>query len=353
MSIFKSNIEKIMDNFKKVGIVLASFVACTSAQAIDIVTTGDTTLSIGGYIKAEAISNMPEKGDSSIEMAVNQSRINLKTTKMIEGQKVTGFIEGDFYGNGTGFGSRSRPELRLRHAYVKANKFTIGKTWNGQFIGAYPLQNEMLDFFGTGFGTIVGANNIRPDLVIRYTNNGLNLTAQDPVYDDANMPDLVASYGGKATSNISYLVAATARDTKNGNDSDIGLGASLAGKMVIGDGSLHASVFTGEGMGAYSTLCSSGADCDAENGDLVSQTGFSVGYNHNFTEKLRGNVRYGEINVDDSADTSLQLTTANLIYRYAPEIDFGIEWREYSKDYISPNHRPEGQQVEIMAKYTF
>ena len=56
-----------MDNFKKVGIVLASFVACTSAQAIYIVTNGDTTLSIRGYVKVEAISNMPEKGDSTIE----------------------------------------------------------------------------------------------------------------------------------------------------------------------------------------------------------------------------------------------------------------------------------------------
>lgn len=352
MPILKSNIEKIMDNFKKVGIVLASFVACTSAHAIDIVTTGDTTFSVGGYIKAEAISNMPEKGDSSLETSVRQSRLNMKTTTLVADKKLTAFIEGDFYGEYTGFNSGT-PELRLRHAYVQVDKFTIGKTWNGQFVGAYPLQNEMLDFFGTGFGTIVGAANVRPDLVVRYTNKGLNLTAQDPVYDDANMPDLVASYGGKAASNISYLAAATARDTKNGNDSDIGFGVSLAGKMVIGDGSLHASVFTGEGMGVYSTLCSSGADCDAENGDLVSQTGFSVGYNHNFSEKLRGNVRYGEINVDDSADTSLKLTTANLIYRYAPEVDFGIEWRDYSEDYISPNHRPEGQQVELMAKYTF
>ena len=77
---------------------------------------------------------MPEKGDSTIEMAVNQSRINLKTTKMFEGQKVTGFIEEDFYGN------------------------------------------------GTGFGTFGSASNVHPDLVIRYSYNGLSLTAQDPVY---------------------------------------------------------------------------------------------------------------------------------------------------------------------------
>ena len=341
-----------MDNFKKVGIVLASFVACTSAQAIDIVTSGDTTLSIGGYIKVEAISNMPEKGDSTIETAVNQSRINLKTTKMIEGQKVTGFIEGDFYGNGTGFGSRSKPELRLRHAYVKANKFTVGKTWNGQFISAYPMLNEQIDFFGTGFGTFGSASNVRPDLVVRYSNNGLNLTAQDPVYQDANLPDLVASYTGKA-SIVTYSVAATAREVANGNDSDIGMGVSLVGKMAIGNGSLHASLYTGEGMGVYSSVCGVGASCDAENGELVSQTGFSVGYNHKLTEKLHGNLRYGEINVDDSADTSITNTSANLIYKYSPEVDFGIEWRDYSKDYISPNHRPEGQQVEIMAKYTF
>ena len=51
MAILKSNIEKVMDNFKKVGIVLASFVACTSAQAIDIIKTGDITLSIGVILK--------------------------------------------------------------------------------------------------------------------------------------------------------------------------------------------------------------------------------------------------------------------------------------------------------------
>lgn len=338
-----------MDNINKVGLVLASFVACTSAQAIDIVTTGDTTLSIGGYVKAEAISNMPDEGDSSLETSVRQSRLNLKTTKMIEDKKVTGFIEGDFYGEYKGFDSGT-PELRLRHAYVQVDKFTIGKTWSGQFLAAYPLQNEQIDFFGTGFGTIGAASNIRPDLVVHYANKGLRLTAQDPVYDDANMPDLVASYTG-TTSNITYNVAATARDVENGDDSDLGLGISLGAKMPLGDGSIHASVYTGEGMGAYSTMCITKDSCDAEDGKLVSQTGFSVGYKHNFTSKLRGNLRYGEVNIDDNADTSLKLTTANLIYKYTPEIDFGIEWRDRSED--SFPFRPKGQQVEVMAKYTF
>ena len=342
-----------MDNFKKVAMVLASLVACTNAQAIDIVTNGDTTLSIGGYIKAEAISNMPDDGDSSLETSANQSRVNLKTTKMVEGKNITGFIEGDFYGNGTKFGSRSKPELRLRHAYLKVDKFTVGKTWNGQFISIYPMLNEQIDFFGTGFGTFGSASKVRPDLLVRYSNNGLNLTAQDPVYQDSDLPDLVASYTGKA-SNVTYSVAATAREVQNGDDSDYGLGVSLAGKMPIGtNGSIHASLYTGEGMGVYSSVCSVGSSCDAENGELVSQTGFSVGYNHNFTEKLRGNLRYGEVNVDDSADTSINNTSANLIYKYTPEIDFGIEWRDYSETYLSQLIRPKGQQVEVMAKYTF
>lgn len=322
------------------------------AQAIDLVTKGDATLSIGGYVKAEGIFYSPDEGESEFKGSARQSRINIKTTKNVEDKKLTGFIEGDFYGNAANGGS----DLRLRHAYVQLDDLTIGKTWNGQFLAVYPLLTEQLDFRGTGLGTISGGGaDIRPDLTVHYTHKGFRFTAQEPVYDRADLPDMVVSYKDNI-SDLSYNLAVTAREAKTGDDSDIGVGISLAGKLNLGNDSLHASVYNGKGMGVYSTVCvgkgaTNAPDCDAEDGKLISQTGFTLGYRHKFTEKLFSNMRYGEINVDDAADTSVNVKSINLIYNYLPDLDFGIEWRDRSDKTLSQVKK--GQQVEVMAKYNF
>ncbi|WP_413190300.1 hypothetical protein [Psychrobacter sp. AT9] len=339
---------------KKLSFGLAVLGACVQAQAIDLVTNGDTTLSIGGYVKAEGIFYSPDEGESEFKGSGRQSRINVKTTKNVEGKKLTGFIEGDFYGNAANGGS----DLRLRHAYVQVDDLTVGKTWNGQFLAVYPLLTDQLDFRGTGLGTISGGGaDIRPDLTVHYTHKGFRFTAQDPVYDEANLPDMVVSYKNNI-SDLSYNVAVTAREAKNGDDSDVGVGVSLAGKLKLGNDSLHASVYNGKGMGVYSTVCVGRAlgttgdlDCDAEDGKLVSQTGYTVGYRHKFTEKLMSNMRYGEIMVDDEADTSVNVKSINLVYEYLPDLDIGIEWRDRSDKTLSQVKK--GQQVEIMAKYNF
>ncbi|MBH0006811.1 porin [Psychrobacter sp. SWN149] len=339
---------------KRLSLGVAILASAASAQAIEIVTKGDTNLSIGGYIKAEGLFNSPDEGDSEFQGNLRQSRINVKTTKTVEDKKLTGFIEGDFYGDYATGGSN----LRLRHAYVQLDDLTVGKTWNGQFLAVAPLSTEQIDFWGTGVGTISGGGSyIRPDLTLHYTHKGFRFSAQEPAYDNANLPDLVMSYKD-SLSNFDYNVALTAREVKNGEDSDTGVGVSLAGKLKIGDDSVHASVYSGDGMGAYSAICvggplgrTGGVDCDAEDGKLISQTGYSVGYKHQFTQKLRGNLRYGEVNVDDAADTSATVKSANLIYEYLPDLDVGIEWREQNKTTLP--WMPAGQQIEVMAKYTF
>lgn len=342
---------------KKLSFGLAVVGVCAQAQAIELVTNGDTTLSIGGYIKAEGVFNSPDEGDSEFKGSARQSRINLKTTKTIDDKKLTGFIEGDFYGTGKNGDSA---ELRLRHAYFQVNGLTVGKTWNGQFLAVNPLSTEQLDFAGTGLGTISGGGaDIRPNLTVHYVNKGFRFTAQDPVFNEASLPDLVVSYKNDI-SNLSYNVAATAREARtderaigDGDDSDIGVGFSLAGKLTLGEkDSLHASVYNGKGMGAYSTVCvASRLNCDAEDGELISQTGYTLGYRHNFTKKIQSNLRYGEINVDDSLDTSMNVKSVNIIYKYLPGLDLGVEWRDRSDK--TTLRSVKGQQVEVMAKYSF
>ena len=349
-----------MRNLKMVLFAASTLTLCTQVQAIDVITDGDTTLSIGGYIKAEGMFISPDDKDSSFEGNIRESRVNLKATKLIDDKPLTGFIESDFYGDFTGYDSGT-PQLRLRHAYLQYDKFTLGKTWSGQFFAVAPRLTEQLDFYGTGFGTVAGSGlYVRPDLTVHYVNKGLRLTAQDPVYDEANLPDMVVSYSDNIA-DLGYTAALTGREAgtsiEDDSDSEIGVGASLAAKYTIGDGSIHGSVYTGKGMGVYSGVCTTGAltpvsvNCDAEDGKLVSQTGFSVGYRHQFTPKLRGNMRYGEVNVDNDADTSIDITSANLIYSYLPDLDVGIEWRDRSETTLP--WRLKGQEVEVMAKYKF
>lgn len=364
-----------MGNLKKVTLALAAVALCTNAQAIDLVTNGDTTLSFGGYVKAEGIFASPDDEDtnavSDFEGSVRESRINLEANTLVEDKKLKGFIEADFYGDLV----NNNADLRLRHAYLQVDNVTVGKTWNGQFFAVAPLLTEQLDFWGVGLGTVAGSGlNVRPDLTLHYAKNGFRVTAQEPVYDDADLPDLVASYRGKVSDfgysnapDLDYIVAVMGRDVSTGIEdnegSDIGIGASLATRLNLGEGpwgagSLHASVYTGDGMGVYSGLCATGPlnpgvedSCDAENGDLVSQTGFSVGYRHVFSPKLRGNMRYGEVNIDNEADTSVNVKSANLIYTYLPDLDVGIEWRDRSETTLP--WRQAGQEVEVMAKYKF
>ena len=357
LKIYKERIKMYL--LKNLPLVLATFMVGTNAQAIDLVTNGDTTLSVGGYVKAEGIFISPNDKDSGFEGSVRESRINLKATTLVDDRKLTGFIEGDFYGEYTGYDSGT-PELRLRHAYLQVDHVTVGKTWSGQFFAVAPRLTEQLDFYGTGFGTVAGSGlYVRPDLTLHYAKKGLRFTAQDPISDDANLPDMVVSYSDDI-SNFGYTLAATARETamNSGLDTELGLGVSLATKLTMGDSSLHGSVYTGKGMGVYSGVCTTGAlnpgnslNCDAENGGLVSQTGFSVGVRHVFTPKLRGNMRYGEVNVANEGDTSINIKSANLIYTYLPDLDIGVEWRDRS-DTTLP-WRQKGQEVEIMAKYKF
>ncbi|WP_432695988.1 hypothetical protein ACQUQP_15785 [Marinobacterium sp. YM272] len=362
-------------------LALAVMVAGISAQAsaVDLGEYNGTSFSIGGYVKAEGIFTDPDNDDSSFEGSVRQSRVNFSAAREVEGHKVRGFIEGDFWDNNTqDDGSYA---LRLRHAYVNVDNVTLGQTWNGQFFANAPFDVEMINFFGLGIGTIAGNGAvIRPDLVMHYANKGFRLTLQDPVNTDADVPDMVGAYTYRTQSGHAFNVALTGRevDTRDG-DSEFGVAFSAAAKFKFGDSALALSGYTGEGNNVYSgwgylgaTGGSGVADVNLATGDLVKTTGFSAGISHKFTPKLRGSLRYGQVKADEVAasmtEDTLKLTTVNLIYTYLPNLDIGIEFRDQNAGNRPPSCgspsagavcsdssslRPAGQQVEVMAMYKF
>lgn len=357
-------------------LALAVMVAGISSQAsaLELGEYNGTTFSIGGYVKAEGVFTDPDDDDTSFEGSARQTRLNFSAAREVNGHKVRGFIEGDFWDNNTD-DSDSSYALRLRHATVSVDNFTVGQTWNGQFFANAPFDVEMINFFGLGIGTVAGSGAvIRPDLVMHYANKGFRLTLQDPLYDEADYPDMVAAYTYRTEGGHAFNIALTGRDVDTSpgvddDESEFGAALSVAGKFKLTDStSLALSGFSGEGAAIYAGWGYNGArgtdpgmEVDA-NGDMVTLTGFSAGISHKFTPKLRGNLRYGQVKSDEVADfmdeDTLKLTTVNLIYTYLPNLDLGIEFRDQNAANRPPTSagsslRPAGSQVEVMAMYKF
>ena len=349
---------------------LAVFLVATSASvnAVDLGEFDGTRFSIGGYVKAEGVYKIPDKDDVQFAGSARQSRLNFSALREIEGHKVKGFIETDFWDNVNVKGD-STFGLRLRHAFISVDNLTLGQTWNGQFFASAPFDAEMLDFWGPGAGTIAGNGAVvRPKLVMHYVSDGLRLTLQDPVNADASHPDMVASYTVRTDSGHGFNLAMTGRDvaTLNG-DSEFGAALSLAAKFKLGQTSLSLTGFGGEGSAVYAGWGYNGPfgsrpmDVNAE-GDLITTTGFSTGVTHKFSNKLRGTLRYGQDRAGEVAagvaDT-LKVSTANLVYTYLPGLDFGLELRDQnattlpSSVFAASAARDAGKQVEVMAMYKF
>lgn len=368
----KNNYKKTKGaQMKKVCCLAGAIAAATmanSALALDIAEVNGTQFSIGGFFKAEGIYSSPDNGDKEFDGNVRTSRINFSASNEVEGHKVRGFVETDFWDNNTS--ADSTYAQRLRHAYISIDKVTIGQTWNGQFFSTAPMDAQVLDFWGPGFGTIAGNGAVvRPDLVMHYRSGGLLVTLQEPVYEDADLPDMVVSYTQRYAGGHGFTAAVTGRDVEiQGTDnSEFGAAFSLAGKVALGSATtLHLSGYTGEGAAVYAGYGyngSAGGGTRDDNGvDLIKTRGFSVAVVHKLSDKLTGTVRYGEAHADEIAagvaDDTSKMTDVNLVYTFLPNVDLGVEWRDMSATsrpavFAEGSQREAGQQFEVMAKLKF
>ncbi len=173
---------------------------------------------------------MPDSGDNTVEGSARQSRFNLKATKEVDGHKLGGFIEGDFWGS-----AGSAYAWRLRHAYISIDKLTVGQTWSGNFFATAPFDVPMINFFGPGWGSIAGnGGTVRPDIVAHYRTNGFTISAAEPLYSNAAMPDMVVAYAQRFESGSGYSAAITAREVEQLTDnSEIGAALSFQGKLCF------------------------------------------------------------------------------------------------------------------------
>jgi hypothetical protein len=336
--------------------------------------TAQTTFNFGGYVKLDMMQSnfhngsvpignalrdfhfpgaIPVGGESdvfsTIDYHAKESRFNLGTITMLGDKELRAFVEMDFLLAGQGDERVSNSfNPRLRHFYFSYGQWVFGQTWTTFQILDIP---DDLDFAGAADGIIF---NRQP--MIRYSTGPWQFavenaeTTLDP-YDgggritsgSAFFPDLVARYnfGGK-WGNLS--IAGLLRQLNHEYDDSLGVtkkestpgyGITFGGKIKVGKkDDLRFQVSGGSGLGRYAALnFANGAIIKQDNSleATPSYLGF-IGYRHFWNEKLRTNVNFSGISVDNdpmlSGDRVNKLAwsiSANLLYSPAPVLTFGLE----------------------------
>ena len=356
------------------GLALTLFASSGIALADDDGAT--TTYKFGGYAKFDAmfsdysegtpdgnslmrqfyyapqipvVGDFADSSDMTTDFQARESRLNFRVDhKTAGGHSVTAFVEMDFFTHGDGNEVVSNSySPRLRHAFIKYDKWTFGQTWSTfQDVAALP---EALDFVGPAESTTF----IRQSM-IRYTTGNLELAVENPqtfvsggVRDLSTMPDLIGRYTFKFGDNGSYLKVAglyrslkiQAPGTGGSQIDESGYGVSASTKIMFGNGAdLRAMVTVGDGVGRYIGLGfvpdgyvdgPSIATADAVAAFVALRVPLSNGW--------RTNIMYGTTDIDYDNDidaVGLNDTGSsfhvNLIKNVLPKLDVGGEviWAE-------------------------
>ena len=377
------------------GLALALLAISGSAIAQDEGPT--TTYKFGGYAKFDAmfsdysdatpdgnslmrqfyyapqipVGDGSASSDATADFHARETRLNFRadtTTK--GGDKITAFVEMDFliHGDGNEVVSNSYSP-RLRHAFIKYNKWTFGQTWS-TFMDVSVLP-EALDFVGPAESTTF----IRQAMV-RYTSGNLELALENPqtfvsggTRDRSTIPDLIGRYTFKMSGGSYVRIAGLLRNMKiqdttgGGSQADeTGYGVSASAKFVFGGGSdLRAMVTVGDGVGRYIGLGFVPDGYVDVNGNIATAeaVAFFVSYRIAWNDKWRSNIMYGNTSMsydNDVAAATLNDTGSsihvNLIHNILPKLDVGAEFIYGERELVNGTDG-DFTRFQFSAKYAF
>ena len=353
----------------------------SSAQAVSLGKVGNTSVSMGGYVKFDAMMTSFSDGavsaqnltrdfyipsltpvggtdeDVVFDMHAKQSRINFKTVTEDGDDTLTTFFEFDFLASAGG-NERITNSYgpRMRHAFLKWNNWLFGQTWTTfQNVGSLP---ESVDFIGNTDAGIFGRQ-----AQIRYTSGPWMFSAENPettvsdggrvVTDDNSLPDFVVRFNQKSDGlSISYaaLIRQLAYNNTNGggaaaagtiDSTETSVGISITGKMMLGDNDLRFGLNTGSGMGRYIGLNAvNGAVVNGTEIEAIDSTGVFLSYRLVLGEGARINLGFSTLSVDnDDAPLAgaggLESTTrisANYMKTVAKGLTLGVELSQATRE---------------------
>lgn len=332
--------------------------ACLPAHAVyKIQINEDNTISFGGYVKADLrnvsgdiayrdfwiANNVYAPDTNETRFSVRESRFNVKYTH----KDITAFVEWDYLDDQQPTGATETVtgghSLRMRHGFIKYDKWTIGQTWT-TFM---PLSSiaESLDFGGA----LVGQSLIRQGM-IRYSHNGWDVAIENASTQsgsDQSVPDVVAKYTFQGDwGQVSVAGLMRTLDSNDIPEAPDGtqLSYNVFGRIkVFEKDDLRFSYGAGR-SGRYIGPAANISDL-ATNGDIHEATAYTLAFRHFWNEDWRSSIYFGHINIDElGADR--QHLGINLLKSVTDKLMMGAEVGNYKTESGDSNY------VMLSAKYS-
>jgi hypothetical protein len=384
------------------------------ATAANVVTAGatkgsfrlpgsNTSITLGGYVKLDAVLSNPSAGVGStadlflqpnaiavgpgagdnehnqVKFGARESRLFVKTgTPTAWGDLVT-YLEGDFYGADGNESVSNSNGPRLRHAYGSLGHLLAGQTWtNFMYVPSLP---ETVDFGGPvgqifnrqaqvrwtqlfdGGPSLAGGQWSlaleNPESVVTVP-GGASFRA-----DDDHVPDLTGQVvfntarGKVAVSGVVRQIRADAKAPAV-VDQRIGAALSVAGVIPsVGKDDFRFVATAGNAIGRYSDGFFQDGVVDADGRiRLPRQWGWYAGYRHFWKQDLRSNLVLSSASESNPAVTagSVNRTTrsvhANLIWSPVANTDLGVEYI-YADRETEDGLKGHLNRLQASAKYAF
>jgi hypothetical protein len=364
---------------------------------------GNSTITIGGYVKFDALASSFSGGDPAANSLVNdyyfpaqipvggrgegvnlttsvrETRVLVQTETQLGDKKVNGHIELDFLDTPLIGNQRVSNSFvpRIRRAFITYDKLTFGQDWTTfQNPGALP---ERLDFVGPTEGTV-----FERQPLVRYKSGNITVALENPETtvtqgttsveaDDDVAPDVVLRFDKKWKKG-SIAVAGIGRILKVNNhgapspvgvlgtinDTAIGWGVSGSGVYESGPSRFTVMATVGEGIGRYVGL-------NLRDDVIISPTnqldtpllyaGF-ISYRHAFADKWKAIGTLSGFKSETPGFASLALTksvySGNLDILYSPikplTVGFGFRYAKRTlENGLSGNLR----RAQFSAQYNF
>lgn len=334
--------------------------ASQANAAVTLVKTDDTTVSIGGYVKADLrhvsgdlayrdlwIGNNPGAVDTSqTKLNVKESRLQFK----VQHDDVTGVIELDFYGSGGNEVISNSTGPRIRHAFIKYNEWTVGQTWS-TFMPLHAL-SETLDFGGPHVGEVF----IRQSQ-IRYSKGGWSFAVENPQTlgssDETkeSVPDFVGRYDHKGDWGQISVAGLLRQLDQNGIDETAVAGNIAAKFLLSGKDDIRVQLTVGEfGRYAGTTAVAGIATNDQGETEVESGLAYTVSYRHFWNDSTRSTVFYGN-GQSDIADNDRSHWGVNLMTNVTPKLKYGVELGEYKVE--DQNLNLSSAYFQLSAQFAF
>ena len=358
--------------------------------------SADTTMFLGGRVTLDTIylhhANGDNGGSNSSDQFFNANHIPIDTegenaelsltarnskfwiktrTNQPNGKPLQTLLEVDFWGSNGNEKNSNSHNIRLRHAYIIYNGWTVGQT-NSLFLGDYKphtllspvddvFMRQALISYKKEFQTSSLALSFEQPESLIMTNTGEKITVNDD-----KLPDMVLKYayqGSWSNHSLSLLARELRVDQENSapiTDTAFGYGINISNKIhTYQDNTLTFGLVGGKGIGRYmaSSFFPSATITDEQKLKAQFSWGTHLAYEHWLKRNVKLNLAVGKIKTDsiltlESIDKSAWSGHLGLQYNPIKKFLLGVEYLHGERT-LQNNHSYSVDRLYLRTSYNF